>query len=146
MPTPTGLSCAVTILRDHSPHAVGSFDGSCLAQVRSHAPPINPAGCFHTLVYLFCNAIPNQNSVTYVNWASDGEQLWDRAVYEMGEGKVITCVMGMLRQLLLRGRITLYGNMGSRLNAHQLHLAFPLGREGAHLEISINGFDILAKV
>src|SRR5664279_3696481 len=75
MPTPTGLSCAVTILRDHSPHAVGSLDGSCLAQARSHAPPINPAGCFHTLVYFFCSAMPNQNSVTYVNWASDGERL-----------------------------------------------------------------------
>ena len=52
--------------------------------------------------------MPNQNSVTYVNWASDAAQLWDRAVYEMDEGKVITCVMAMLRQFA--GRMTKFSD------------------------------------
>jgi hypothetical protein len=42
-----------------------------------------------------------QNAVTCVNWAGDAAQFWDRAVYEMDEGKVITCVMAMLRQFSL---------------------------------------------
>ena len=89
MPTPTGVSCAVTMVRDRSPHAVGSLAEHSRRRAGFAA---NSGPSFHLTLLSLLYRNSDRNAVTPIKCSCDRRPGWD-ARHALCQ--VFSCAVGL---------------------------------------------------